>query len=156
MMPNANNTRARNPTAWAAAIANSQPTPAADVTRIMVSARMSYERLKQGDAPASDFERLAAVLNVGLIRGESIGAEVVEAMKLAMEAILECHSLHQRHGRWGFTGPGIQAMNEALELYEQILGASSPNQMEAAVKESYRRMVAGQYHATDEPAARAA
>jgi hypothetical protein len=148
MMPNANNTRSRNPTAWAATIANSQPTPAADVTRIMVSVRMSYERLKQGDAPVSDFERLAAVLNVGLIRGEAIGSQVVEAMKLAMEAILECHRLHQRHGRWGFTGPGIQAMNEALEFYEQILRLSSPNQMEAAVKESYRRMVAGQFHAT--------
>lgn len=151
------NTRtARNPTSWAAAIANSQPTPAADVTRIMVSVRMSYERLKLGDAPVSDFERLAAVLNVGLIRGESIGPEVVEAMKLAMEAILNCHRLHERHGRWGFTGPGLQVMNAALEFYEQILGSSSPNQMEAAVKESYRRMVAGQFHAVNEPAARAA
>lgn len=146
MMPNANNTRSRNPTAWAAAIANSQPTPAADVTKIMVSVRMSYERLKLGDAPASDFERLAAVLNVGLIRSESIGTEVVEAMKLAMEAILNCHRLHERHGRWGFTGPDLQAMNAALEFYEQILAKSSPNQMEAAVKESYRRMVAGQFH----------
>lgn len=141
----------RNPIAWAAAIANSRPTPAADVTRIMVSVRMSYERLKLGDAPASDFERLAAVLNVGLIRAESIGQEVVEAMKLAMEAILECHRLHERHGRWGFTGPGLHAMNAALEFYEQILGSSSPNQMEAAVKESYRRMVAGQFHAAGEP-----
>lgn len=147
---------ARNPTSWAAAIANSQPTPAADVTRIMVSARMSYERLKLGDAPASDFERLAAVLNVGLIRAESIAPEVVEAMKEAIEALLHCHSLHQRHGRWGFTGPGLQAMNAALELYEQILAQSSPLQMEAAVKESYRRMVAGQFHTVNEPAARAA
>lgn len=147
---------ARNPTSWAATIANSQLTPAADVTRIMVSVRMSYERLKQGDAPASDFERLAAVLNVGLIRAESIAPEVVDAMKEAIEALLHCHGLHERHGRWGFTGPGIQAMNEALELYEQILAKSSPNQMEAAVRESYRRMVAGQFHAVNESAARAA
>lgn len=127
------------------AIDNSKPMRESEVQRIMVLIRLSYEKLKAGHGTDADFSRIAAVINVGLIRAESIHPELVQDFNSAGTAVLECSRIRQRHGKFGFTGPHILAMNTALDMYGQILAASSPNQMDEALQEAMRRIRRGEY-----------
>ena len=44
----------------------------------------------------------------------------------------------ERTGQWGLDGPAIQALNDGVSLYEDVLLASSPNQMHDAAMTSLR------------------
>lgn len=135
--------RAADPTAWARALSNSQPTGHAEAVRITNLIRIAFENLKAGTGDADDFSRLAAAINVGIVRGEAIDQEVVDVMNRACEALLECSRRFAQHGRFGFAGPELAAVADAIDWYSQILEASTPNQMEAAVHESMRRITRG-------------
>lgn len=39
---------------------------------------------------------------------------------------------HAESGRWGLDGPAIEALRGAIEIYEEVLRASSAQQMEHA------------------------
>jgi hypothetical protein len=127
------------------AFRNSQPTQPAEVARIMVMIRIAYERLKSGGGSEADFDRVGAALNIGLIRAESIGQPLVEAFKHAGEAMLESVTLCRKHGKFGFSGPGLLHMNAGMDLYEEVLALSSPNQMEAAAQEGAARIRRGHF-----------
>lgn len=114
------------------AIANSQPPSADEVAKVMNVLRIAYENLKAGHGTADDVHQLGWMLNVGFVRAQDIGQPLAQAFDDAGKAMQECESLQERHGRYGFTGPGILLMNAAMDLYADVLGMSSPNQMEAA------------------------
>lgn len=132
-----------NPTAGFWAVAEGLEIDQDHATKLMNRIRVAYQRMRDGGGTDSDFDSLAATLNVGLIRAEVIAEPVVDGIKAGMEALLESDRLNGTHGRYGFTGPGILAMNCAMDLYEQILRNSTPKQMELAAAESMRRMRAG-------------
>lgn len=125
------------------AIYNNSPTPAAEVTRVMAAVRLSYEKLKLGTGTSEDLLHVQSALNVGMVRAESIDPEVVRMFVAAGEALVECERIRRRSGRYGFTGPHILAMNAAMDLYEQMLTLSTPNQLHAAATEADRRIRAG-------------
>jgi hypothetical protein len=133
-----------NTSALANTIANSQPTAPAEVARIMLMIRLAYEKLKIGNATDFEYDRVGAAVNVGLVRAESIGQPLVDAFKAAGEAMLECARRQKASGKYGFSGPNLLSMNAAMDLYEQLLGLSSPNQMHSAQMEAYRRLTAGE------------
>lgn len=120
-------------------IHNSKPAPPAEVSRVMVHVRMAYEHLKTGDGQQHDYQIVIHAVNVGMVRAEAISPHLVSYFLAGGEAMLESARLHTTHGRYGFTGPGILAMNAALEFYEQMLQLSSPNQMHDAAIEVERR-----------------
>lgn len=134
-----------NASALGNAIANSQPTRHSEVLRIMNMVRISYEKLKAGHGDDNDFGRLAATVNVGMIRAEDIDPQLVGMFQAAGDALLEAARIQKRHGKYGFTGPDILTMNAALELYQQLLTLSSPNQMASAAEEGSRRYAAGEF-----------
>jgi hypothetical protein len=113
------------------AITACQPFPEAEVTRILIKVHDAFAQLRNGSADVDLFDRMAAVLNVGMVRCEAIGQQGVEVFKRAK--------------RFGFTGPGLVAMRLAIALYEEILRASTPRQMADAQQECIRRISAGQF-----------
>lgn len=119
-----------------------QDQPEENYKRIMAMVRLAFERLKLGTADASDFDRVGAAFNVGLVRAESIDFRAVEVMQAGVEAMEECDRIQQRHRKYGFTGPGLVAANDAMNLYEDIVRLSPPVLMERAVEEVARRMLA--------------
>lgn len=123
-----------------ATIANHQQTTSQQTTGLMLELYEHFAALKSGDAEPEHFHQLGCSLNTALVRAEGIGQELVDVMQAAHAAMIECAELHQRHGRFGFTGPGMQAVAEALEVYGQIVSLSTPRQMMAAVTEGHRRM----------------
>jgi len=119
-----------------------QDQPEDNYHAIMAMVRTAFERLKSGTADAKDFDRVASAFNVALVRAEAIDFRAVEVMQAGVAAMVECDGLQQRHRKYGFTGPGLVAANDAMNLYEDILRLSAPVLMEQAVGEVARRMLA--------------
>lgn len=127
------------------AITACQPFPESEITRILVKVHDAFVHLRTGGTDPDKFDRIAAVLNVGLVRSERIGPEGVEVFKAAQAALMQCDQIYGAHRRFGFTGPGLQDMKDAIELYEAILRESTPRQMADAQQECIRRIQKGQY-----------
>jgi len=134
------------------AVTACRPFPAAELTRILLKVDAAFEHLSTGGADPDHFDRMAAVLNVGLIRAEQIGGDTdpvrnpgVALFLRAQAALMECDEKFGKHGKYGFTGRGLDAMKDAISLYEEILCASSPLQMHRCQQEVMRRIQAGNF-----------
>jgi hypothetical protein len=128
------------------AIAASQPMPEDQVTRIMIKIHDSFAHLRSGGTDVDLYDRLAIVMNVGMVRSEEIGQAGVDVFKAGQLALIDADRFHSTHGRYGFTGRGLEAMREAVALYGEILAASSPLQMHQAQQEVMRRFRTGQVY----------
>lgn len=145
------------------AITACQPFPEAEITRILLKVDSAFEHLSTGGTDVEQFDRMAAVLNVGLIRCEEIAGSQdptrsagVALFLRAQAALMEADEKLGRHGKFGFTGPGLEAMRDAIALYGEILKASTPRQMDQAQQECIRRVRAGHVEQAAAATARAA
>lgn len=129
-----------DPGAWIRVIAGNRDQPQDNADAIMLKIRTAYELLKCGQATDEQFDRVASALNVGLCRAELIDPLAEHTINEGIEAMYGCAGIFERHGRYGFTGPGLLAMNDAIDLYESILRLSTPRQMEDAKDAAYRRV----------------
>ena len=132
--------RRSNPTAWAATIAASRQTEPAVADDVMTKLHMAFADLKAGSTDDDLFDRLAVSINVGLLRAEQINEVCVQPMLAARDALIRCDDIRGRHGRYGFDGPGLQAIADGLDVYEEMLRKSTPQQMTAALYLSVERM----------------
>ena len=110
------------------------------VTNLMIELHSCFDAMKSGTTDTELFDRLGASMNNGLIRAESIAPEAVDVMLGAQRAMNEASAIYERHGRFGFTGAGLQAMADALDLYGQIVAMSTPRQILEAAQEARRRV----------------
>lgn len=129
------------PAAWFDAVVGSRTIPEDQATTVINRVRAAFEALKNGTTDCAQFDRLAACINVGMIRAEAIDPLCEQTMSAAIDALGRVDSIYGRHRRYGFHGPDLEAVADAVNLYEEILRNSTPNQMEAAVNESARRMI---------------
>lgn len=132
-----------NPTAWIETIAGNRQQVPDNATRIMNKIRTAFELLKTGTTDCQQFDRLAAAFNVGLIRAEAIDPLAEQTMQAGADAMRRCDDIFGRHGKYGFHGPDLVAMGDALDLYEDILRLSTPKMMVDALEEAARRMLQG-------------
>lgn len=132
----------RNPAAWDCSVIRAhQEQPEANADRIMCLVRLAFEKLKHGSEDPRQFDRLAGALNIGLIRAEAIDPLAEETMLAGLEAVRRCDAIFARHQRYGFTGPDLTIVADAVNLYEDILRLSTPRMMEDALEEVARRMI---------------
>lgn len=127
-------------TAWIRVIAGNKEQPSENADQINIAIRKSYELLKCGQASDADFDRVGAALNVGRARAELIDPLAVQTMQMGIDAMYSCAKIYQRHGRYGFTGPDIASVNDAINLYEDILRLSTPRMMCDATSVAFRRV----------------
>lgn len=118
---------------------NQEPTEAQS-TGLMLELYQCFDALKAGSTDVEHFNRLGSSLNTALVMAERIAPEAEDVIKAAHAAMGECDALHARHGRFGFTGPGMTAVADALALYAQIISLSTPRQILAAVDQGHQRM----------------
>jgi hypothetical protein len=126
-------------TSWIRVIAGNKAQPEENADQINIAIRKAYELLKCGQASDTDFDRVASALNVGLARAELIDPLAEQTMQAGINAMYSCAEIYKRHGRYGFTGPDINAVNDALGLYEDILRLSTPKMMCDATTVAFRR-----------------
>ena len=100
-----------------------------DLLRIMAC----YERLKDGTADEEDFNRVAVAINLAKVRALEIDQTLADELEKAQDAMMASKERRLKRGRFGFDGPGLQAMEYAIEAHEAIVTASSPKQMENAM-----------------------
>lgn len=110
-----------------------------ELRRLELPIRVSFEAMRLGRGSQSDYQDLADAINVAMVRAESIDP-VAELMVLrARDAMMRLLERFTRTGRWGFDGPAIVEVGDAVEFHEQLLRLSTPQQMIDALREVYRR-----------------
>ena len=105
---------------------------------VLVEARMAYQGIKDGHIKPDQtdpYDMLAHVTGVAKIRAVQIGGEDFEVnyllpiIHLAEQALLRVRARWEKHQVWGMDGPAITEITDALDIYEEILTSSSPQQM---------------------------
>lgn len=105
------------------------------------SARLSFSFLRDGTGTPSDFDRLAKALNTAKVRALEINEpSLIDTLTAGQQSMTECRRRYTEHGRFGFTGPEMMSVIDALDAYEAIESASSALQMEEAWRTSLRSL----------------
>ena len=108
----------------------------------MAAARLAFEKIKQGLARPSDvqpIDLLSHCMGIACVRAAEIaGADATDNALLAQlvpanQALQRCIDRRRTMGMWGFDGLALTQIADGLEVFETILLASSPRQMDAAV-----------------------
>lgn len=97
------------------------------VIGLMLELHECFDALKCGSTDRSHFDRLAGSLNTALVLA-------------GHDAMHECAAIFERHGKFGFSGAGIGALVDALDVYGQIVRLSTPRQIMDGVHEGHRRV----------------
>ena len=119
----------------------------ANVRNLTLKAGTHLDMLVRGLVPADDEETrdyLCHVVGIAQIRVCDIGLanrrsggidtanELLLTLNAAAQGLLRARQRHAKTSAWGLDGPAIEALREALDIYETVLGASSAMQMEQA------------------------
>lgn len=123
------NSTARGIVAWATVLASCRPYEAHEVAEQVVTVRVAFERLRNGAGSLDDFDHVGMAINVAAARATEISQQLVAVLDTAMGAFRRVQARLAKGQPLAFDGPGMQATMEALDVYEAILGASSPQQM---------------------------
>lgn len=91
-----------------------------------------FERCKDGTGDEDDFDHVAMILNVCKVRALDIDATLADMIERAQDAMVRAKERYLRLGRFGFDGPGLTQVADALDAAQAIIDASSPLQMRAA------------------------
>ena len=111
---------------------------------VMLRAHAAFDELRNA-RPKDDLTAhslmhiLADTINTALVRAEAINPAIEPLLNLAVEAMQRADDRQATCGRYGFDGPGLQAIRDALDIYEEILRNSSEKQMIDAEAEGHRR-----------------
>lgn len=142
-------TRADN-TAMFRVIQGSRPYAEANpkaASQIMTKTRLCLQRLSDLATPPDDIQDhdvLMHALAVALVRSHEIAGSnnpCKEPLMAGVKALQRASERRERKGRWGLDGPGIQELREAVDIYEEILMASSPKQMQTAFEKHLKMLL---------------
>ncbi|TXH90320.1 MAG: hypothetical protein E6Q78_05090 [Rhodoferax sp.] len=134
----------KDPTAAFKLLGMAKPNEPGKLDTEHIECRVSFERLRDGGATEQDFDLVAHVLNSALVRAEQIDELLVETIKRGQDAMVRMKDRYLRGLRFGFDAPGLRDVPAALDAWEAMADASSPLQLQHAIKEAYRRMTGGQ------------
>lgn len=133
--------KARHITATEVAMARCSPyegNPLFEARPILLRVHNALDGFVLGTIPDKDttqYDVLAGAIGEAEIRIIEMGGEESQEMQTLFEAgdaLLRAKERWKRIGKWGFDGVGLKYIKEALGYYEDILLASSPQQMEDA------------------------
>ena len=100
----------------------------------------AYRAMKSGNTPpndADDFNRLAHALGISELRASQIGGEAEQALMPILAAgnaaLGKVKARREKWGKWEMLPAESTLIFDALAGYEEILLASSPEQMSRAV-----------------------
>lgn len=130
--------RARQLCSMDGVVAHSTPfsrNPIFNPDTIMLPVRIALQSMIDRSLQPDDkhaFDTLACAVGESKIRYMEIGGEDTPAVALltkADDALARAYDRWKRTGQWGLDGPAIVELKDAVSLFEEVLLASSPNQM---------------------------
>lgn len=125
-------------------IGNVMPFTPQELATLKTPPRVAFESLRMGHGDEHDFHTLAAVTNNTLVCAESIHPDCIEVAKRGQDALMGMLDRMNRLGKWGLDSQALQDLPPVLDLHEQLLDLYTPLQMRNAMKETMRRMKAGE------------
>lgn len=155
-----------DPTAPLRGIWGNVPFSEADQTELSLPVHLCLEALRTGRATEVDFDTLALIANVCLIRAEMIDKAarkrgrlhdpeaqlMVPVIQRAQDALLTLKARAMHTGRFVATGPELQEITTVVDIHDQLLALSTPRQMKQALREIMRRVQRGQVARIEEAA----
>jgi hypothetical protein len=111
-----------------------------EIAHDMLRIRAAFERLQDGTADDEDFNRVSVAIGLATIRATEISEDLESELRKAHHTLRDCYTRCQKHGRFGFDGPGLLLMRWAIDAHEEILSNSSHRQMELAMQDMHRIM----------------
>jgi hypothetical protein len=121
-----------------------QPFTEDEQTALALPVRVALDAFRNGRASQDDFDTLATAANVCLVRSEAVSPLCVEASQRGQDALMRAKRRFDSLRRWGLDGPGIQEVNDLVDLYEQFLALSTPQQMKDALQTILERSFLGE------------
>lgn len=125
-------------------LSRSAPYNSTDLNDKKAPIRTSFEAIKSGTGTEVDFENLDIAFATTLVRSRSIDELCVITATVARDAIERTWARYQRTGRFGFDGPALAAVQDGIDLHEELLDNSTPQQMMAAARCACRVVAAVQ------------
>ena len=131
--------------AWSHAVGMQQRLTDDQLTDLGMAVHTSIERMRIGHGIELDWHTLAAAVNVSLILCErGVGAEYLDDIKSAQDALIEILERHRRTWKWAFHGAGYTALARAVELHEAQLATITRDSARAAMLEVRKRVDRGE------------
>lgn len=112
--------------------------------------RAAFDVIKSATVAPDDMEPhdlLAHAVGISWLRAIEIAGHELDKnpmlpiLKLGTDAVQRLGERRRRTGAWGFDGPAIQQVADALDVYEEILLNSSPLQMANASRRREKLML---------------
>lgn len=131
--------------AWAHALGMQQQLTDDQLTDLGMAVHTCIERMRTGHGIELDWHTLAAAVNVSLVLCErGIGAEYLDDIKTAQDALIEILERHRKTGRWAFHGSGYVALVRAVQIHEAQLANITRDSARAAMLEVRKRVDRGE------------
>jgi hypothetical protein len=118
---------------------HSEP-PNALVVEIVAAVNECFNYLRNSGRDVNKFNIVASALNVSLVRAEKIDLLAEQTMNLGIAAMNNAAARKAKTGHYGFSGPEMIDMQNALDFYAQVFSLSTGAQMDDAIQECQRRM----------------
>jgi len=115
-----------------------EPFTPAELLKLNLPIRMSFQAFKMGTATAQDFHDLDAMVCTCVVRGREVAPECEQVALAAYEALRRVRDRWMQTKRWGFDGPAILELGDCIELHEQLVALSTPLEMMDALKQVIR------------------
>lgn len=103
-----------------------------DVRSIMRTVVEAFIGLRDGSNSIAHYNRLAAAMNIGIVRSEAIGEGAVEVFRGAQRALLDADAIYGALRCYTFTPGALVDLAKGVQGYFELLEMSTPAQMEAA------------------------
>src|SRR5512139_1990101 len=134
-----------DPTAGMHAIAMQKNMAGDQLLDLGLAIHNSIERMRLGMGVELDFHTIAALVNVSLVLCErGVGGDGMGCVQAAQDALVEILQRQRRTGKWGFSGPEMQAINDCAHLHEQQIAIVSRRECRDAMLEVRRRVDRGE------------
>jgi hypothetical protein len=119
------------------------PLPPERQANVVIAYHTSIDAITGGYAEKTHFDTIVYALNIGSILAQNgIGAEYMELLGPAIQAMKRCKERWLATGRFGLDGDGLQAVIAAAEPHEAQLEMAKNGELVAAIDEMHRRLAA--------------
>ena len=125
-------------------MARTQPYTESEQAQLQIPVYAALGAMKSGAATSDDMGTLCIVCNACMILGEKISEECVALAKTAMHALARAEQRLLDHGHYGLDGEGLQAIEDCIDLHDQLLALVTPQQMTRAYDEMRKRIARGE------------
>ena len=119
---------------------DSRPYEEHELIADFIKVQEAWLRLRNGTATEYDFNKVAVAVNLTKVRALEIDEMLADEIEKAQDAMMACKKRKVVHGKYGFDGRGLQAMEYAIEAHEEIVKMSSPKQMMMAMDAMHKAL----------------